>query len=331
MENEINSHNELRKSDVGPRVQELHRMLKSLDYEINEQSETFSHETESAIKEFQEHRGLDPSGICDQKTWDLLVENSYVLGDRLLYLGRPMLRGEDIAELQRSLGSLGFDAGKVDGILGPDTQKAVELFQRNSGLVVDAIFGPNCMVALRRLGERVEQGSVAVIKEKERIITKGKSTEMPSIVLGHLGGFSAIVDGFAKKLREAHIKVAVLDHYDESMHAKFCNNNDVDLYIGIYPAVKSEKSVSFYSAKGFESPGGTYFTELFGKHFLALTGNNIKIIGHSERVLRETRMPAVVVRFGPTDELISNSQQLFETLESSVSAWFSEPFQEILA
>ena len=242
-----------------------------------------------------------------------------------------MLRGEDIAELQRSLGSLGFDAGKVDGILGPDTQKAVELFQRNSGLVVDAIFGPNCMVALRRLGERVEQGSVAVIKEKERIITKGKSTEMPSIVLGHLGGFSAIVDGFAKKLREEHIKVAVLDHYDESMHAKFCNNNDVDLYIGIYPAAKSEKSVSFYSAKGFESPGGTYFTELFRKHFLALTGNNIKIIGHSERVLRETRMPAVVVRFGPTDELISNSQQLFETLENSVSAWFSEPFQEILA
>ena len=87
MENEINSHNELRKSDVGPRVQELHRMLKSLDYEIDEQSETFSHETESAIKEFQEHRGLDPSGICDQKTWDLLVENSYVLGDRLCTLG----------------------------------------------------------------------------------------------------------------------------------------------------------------------------------------------------------------------------------------------------
>ena len=236
-----------------------------------------------------------------------------------------------MVDARNCLGSLGFDAGKVDGILGPDTQKAVELFQRNSGLVVDAIFGPNCMVALRRLGERVEQGSVAVIKEKERIITKGKSTEMPSIVLGHLGGFSAIVDGFAKKLREAHIKVAVLDHYDESMHAKFCNNNDVDLYIGIYPTVKSEKSVSFYSAKGFESPGGTYFTELFGKHFLALTGNNIKIIGHSERVLRETRMPAVVVRFGPTDELISNSQQLFETLENSVSAWFSEPFQEILA
>ena len=78
---------------------------------------------------------------------------------------------------------------------------------------------------------------------------------------------SAIVDGFAKKLREAHIRVAVVDHYDESMHAKFCNNNDVDLYIGIYPVAKNEKSVSFYSAKGFESPGGTYFTELFGKYF----------------------------------------------------------------
>ena len=50
-----------------------------------------------------------------------------------------MLRGEDIAELQRSLGSLGFNAGKVDGIFGPDTQNAVELFQRNSGLVVGMV------------------------------------------------------------------------------------------------------------------------------------------------------------------------------------------------
>ena len=37
----------------------------------------------------------------------------------MLYLRRPMLRGDDVAELQRQLNALGFDAGREDGILGP--------------------------------------------------------------------------------------------------------------------------------------------------------------------------------------------------------------------
>ena len=112
------------------------------------------------------------SGQCDQKTWDVLVENSFILGDRLLYLSRPMLRGEDIAELQRSLGSLGFNPGKVDGIFGPDTQDAVELFQRNSGLVVDAIFGPNCITALKRLERKLSKALLLLFKKKKKLFQR---------------------------------------------------------------------------------------------------------------------------------------------------------------
>ena len=35
----------------------------------------------------------------------------------------PMLRGDDVAELQRRLNALGFDAGREDGILGDDTAR----------------------------------------------------------------------------------------------------------------------------------------------------------------------------------------------------------------
>ena len=37
---------------------------------------------------------------------------AYAMGDRLLYRTEPMLRGDDVRELQRRLGQLGFDAGK---------------------------------------------------------------------------------------------------------------------------------------------------------------------------------------------------------------------------
>ena len=208
-----------------------------------------------------------------------------------------------------------------------DTQDAVELFQRNSGLVVDAIFGPNCITALKRLGERVEQSSVAVVQEKEKIISKMRSNDLPSIALGHLGGFSPIVDGFAKRMRQSHIKVDVVDHYDESVHAAFCNDNNVDLYIAIFPPLANEKTISFYSAKGFASPGGTHFTELFSKNFLRHSGNTIEAIGNSEKILRETRMPAVAIRYGSTEDLITDSQMLLKVLTEAISSWFSEPFE----
>ena len=70
------------------------------------------------MRPFQEHRGLRSDGVCGPQTWSALVEAGRVLGDRLLYYRNPMLRGDDVATLQRQLGALGFDAGRVDGIFG---------------------------------------------------------------------------------------------------------------------------------------------------------------------------------------------------------------------
>ena len=91
----------------------------------------------------RQRAGLPADGICDAPTWTALVEAGYRLGDRLLYLRSPMLRGDDVAELQRHLGALGFDAGRVDGIFGPAhrTTRSSE-FQRNVGLTTDGVCGP---------------------------------------------------------------------------------------------------------------------------------------------------------------------------------------------
>ena len=89
----------------------------------------------------------------------------------MLYVRRPMLRGDDVVELQRRLNTLGFDAGKEDGIFGPDTAGALTEFQRNAGLGCDGIFGPDTADALARIGAlrigTLAVGSVASVRERE--------------------------------------------------------------------------------------------------------------------------------------------------------------------
>ena len=79
-----------------------------------------------------------------------------------------MLRGDDVADLQRRLNALGFDAGRADGILGPETEAAVRRFQRDAGLAADAVCGPATTAALERLGSFAE-GSVATVREREAL------------------------------------------------------------------------------------------------------------------------------------------------------------------
>ena len=130
----------------------------------------FCESTESALREFQRVRGLRTSGSCDEDTWRAIVEASWKLGDRLLMLVAPNLRGDDVSELQASLGKLGFDSGRVDGILGPQTSRALEDFQHNSGLYVDGVCGPGTVRALHVLARQTGSGpGVPAVRELEHL------------------------------------------------------------------------------------------------------------------------------------------------------------------
>ena len=104
--------------------------------------------TEEAVRAFQTARGLRCDGRCDENTWTALVEASWKLGDRALFLTSPNLRGDDVAELQTRLGRIGFDCGRVDGILGPRTAVALEEFQSNCGTTSDGVCGPETVRTL---------------------------------------------------------------------------------------------------------------------------------------------------------------------------------------
>ncbi len=50
----------------------------------------------------------------------------------------PGLSGTQMQELQRRLAGMGYDVGKIDGILGAGTRAAVRDVQRRLGMPADA-------------------------------------------------------------------------------------------------------------------------------------------------------------------------------------------------
>lgn len=63
--------------------------------------------------------------------------------DKFGYLDLDNLDG-----VQKALTKLGFDAGKADGIDGPNTQKAVRAFQAHASIGIDGKVGPATRAAL---------------------------------------------------------------------------------------------------------------------------------------------------------------------------------------
>jgi putative peptidoglycan binding protein len=61
---------------------------------------------------------------------------------------KPGNTGTQVAVLQRALASLGFSAGKADGVYGSATTSALKRFQRSVGLTADGILGPATLRAL---------------------------------------------------------------------------------------------------------------------------------------------------------------------------------------
>jgi len=51
-------------------------------------------------------------------------------------------RGSQVSQLQQILKQFGYYPGAVDGVYGPQTNKAVTMFQEDNGISQDGIFGP---------------------------------------------------------------------------------------------------------------------------------------------------------------------------------------------
>ena len=149
----------------GPAVEDVQTRLISLGYTIDDaetRAKEFGSTTAAAVRAFHADQGIEPMDEIDGVAWSALVDASYKLGDRTLYLRLPNFHGADVRALQRALNTLGFACGVDDGYFGPHTEAALQQFQENVGLFADGMAFQDTFTYINRL-HHVWEGKPSVI------------------------------------------------------------------------------------------------------------------------------------------------------------------------
>lgn len=159
----------VRLGDRGSAVEDIQMRLRALGYDLGPTGidGVFLGRTAEAVRAFQATRALEEDGLVGDLTWAALVDATFNLGDRALYLRMPYFHGHDVWTLQGALNALGFVCGPVDGIFGAFTERGVREFQANMGLPPDGIVGDETagsLLQLRHAWEGREQKSHSAAK-----------------------------------------------------------------------------------------------------------------------------------------------------------------------
>lgn len=282
-----------------------------------------------AVKAFQLERGIDADGIVGISTFKRLEEARWNLGDRILsYSATHMMAGDDVLTLQQRLNGLGFDAGRVDGVFGSDTDRAVREFQRNVGSATDGTCGPEMWGELDRLNRAITGGAARVLRS-EHFYDQARTGVANKVVIldpGHGGpdygtvahrlAESIVADDLTRRIegRLGALGTQVLitrpmsldleDEVSEADRAHYANDNGADLVVSLHTNSHSSPSARGVATYYFgHSHGGSAlgqrFAELVLEEIVARTDlPDCRAHGKTWDLLRITRMPAVRIEAG---------------------------------
>ena len=284
--------------------------------------------TTQALRKFQQARGLRVDGICGVETWSAIVEAGYHFGDRYLYRKAPMVRGDDVAELQRRLDVLGVDAGRVDGIFGDQTAAALVDFQRNVGLAPDGMLGPATVAELARVQPlQAERELVALVRDRERLRSGSPTLAGKLIAITEGGGLGAVAGAVTRRLMQAGARVLTLQDPSTSRSAAIVNNAGAHACLGLRIDPDCQHCMTaFYAGYRYESPGGKRLAQLVQTYVVqAIDVHDAGIRGMSVPILRETRMPAILCEIGPAAVAVEHGAALALALNQAVIDWVASP------
>jgi N-acetylmuramoyl-L-alanine amidase len=311
---------------VGPEVEDVQRRLEDLGFACPGEPGIFDEATRSAVRGFQQRRGLAADGWVGDDTWRALLGASLRLGDRLLYVTRPVMHGDDVQELQRRLTRLGFDAGYEDGLYGPQTFDAVREFQLNTGLDVDGIAGPATVDLLKRLHRRHQVASVVAVREREVLRHPTRLSIAGARVMvdpGHCAAEPGLAGPDGSREHEVTWQIASLvegqlaalgahvvlsrgpaSSPTPSERAGHANAEDVEAIVSIHldghPSRLARGAAGFYFGTALDvSDRGHMLAELAIDRIVELTGTpHCRVHPATTAILLESRAPAVIVAPG---------------------------------
>ena len=141
------------------------------------------------------------------------------------------------------------------------------------------------------------------------------------------GGVAALADALARALTEAGATAAVVHHPDDHEQAATANTFEASAFIAL--AIREEPGVAcaYYGREGYESVGGKRLAELVSERLGAdlLGAPPEQPRGMRLDVLRETRMPAVVIELGSPGTVVERLPLVVGHLAAVIEEWCRHP------
>lgn len=322
----------LRRGDRGTAVAAVQQALASLgklpaqDPTADPAEAAFDRATDSAIRQFQQERGLIVDGIVGPATLRSLTDARWRLGDRTLaYTLSSKMTGDDVIALQFRLAEMGYNTGRPDGTFGPLTDASVRGFQRDRGLPDDGVFGADTYRELNRFGPRVTGGSAVNLRERQTLRKSGPRLRGKRIVIdpAHGGDDPGWVNGavraadltwdLARRLESRMVVTGMETTLTRGAHqnpsaeerAAVANEVNADLVISLHidgspsPLASGLAAFHFGTDAGATSTVGQTLAELVQRELVARTRmTDCRVHHRTWGILRLTRMPAVQMELG---------------------------------
>ena len=292
-----------------------------------EAPDVYDEEVAQAIRAFQQRRGLIVDGVLGPHTHIALDGAHWKLGDRMLsHIPGHMVQGDDVAELQERLLSLGFTPDRVDGIFGTNTEQAVRRFQGAVGLAVDGSVGPETLRAFSDLTRSVSGGSPYTLREAELVRRSGHRLLGRIVVLdpGHGGADTGTI---ANELTESEVTLDLARRIegrlsaigvtvlftrsaatgpDDLLRATMANQAGADIMLSLHCDSTDQSQASgvatfFWGLDRFGSWSavGEHLANLIQREIVSRTGlADCRSHPRGWELLRRTQMPTVRIEAG---------------------------------
>ncbi len=169
---------------------DLQRLLRDRGFDPGSVDGVYGPGTTEAVTAAQRFYGIQVDGVAGIQTVRALQSGASSTGFDPGG-GSSLI---DTARLQRLLRNRGYYSGAIDGVYGPGTQQAVRNFQRDNGLAVDGVVGPQTLASLQT-GNSGSVPTPAPFESGREISYSGSYTQQVQQLLRDRGYYSGAIDG----------------------------------------------------------------------------------------------------------------------------------------